>query len=49
MSNCPDCNHPAERHIGVVDMGGGHSEAIGCTVPSCDCMLFEFEEEMGYL
>ena len=45
--DCPDCNHPMERHIGVVDMGGGHHEPIGCTVPSCVCLNY-IKEEYGY-
>ena len=28
---CENCQHSMEMHIGLVDMGGGHSEVLGCT------------------
>ena len=28
---CDDCGHSMEMHVGMIDMGGGHSEVLGCT------------------
>lgn len=37
-----ECGHSMSMHFGVVDMGGGHSEPIGCSHNIkdglCDCM-----------
>lgn len=27
---CDGCGHSMSMHIGVTDMGGGHSEPLGC-------------------
>lgn len=44
---CKDCGHSMSMHIGVQDMGGGHSEPIGCTHNVdggiCDCLNYEEE------
>lgn len=45
---CEDCGHSMSMHVGVVDMGGGHSEPMGCTHMVdydkgilCDCLNYE--------
>ncbi len=45
---CEDCHHSMSMHMGVVDMGGGHSEPLGCTHTVdyekqilCDCLKYE--------
>lgn len=44
---CEDCGHSMSMHIGMVDMGGGHSEVLGCTHNVddglCDCMNYDRE------
>lgn len=39
---CEECHHSMNLHIGMVDMGGGHSEVMGCAHMSndgiCECM-----------
>lgn len=46
---CEDCGHSMSMHSGVVDMGGGHSEPMGCThnVPGglCDCLNYVDEAQ----
>lgn len=49
FEQCEDCTHPIGGHVGVVDMGGGHSEAIGCTFVDetgelCDCLRYEGDD-----
>jgi hypothetical protein len=50
---CEECGHSMSMHYGVVDMGGGHSEPIGCmhsTGPlkndRCPCM--EYDKDVDY-
>ena len=43
---CEECHHSMSIHVGVVDMGGGHSEPIGCTHNTkdgmiCECLNYE--------
>lgn len=45
FDDCPECEHPMSHHMGLVDMGGGHSEALGCLVDNCDCMNYQKEED----
>lgn len=48
---CPECGHSIDNHHGIIDMGGGHSEPVGCLTSIgplkddiCDCMAYQFDE-----
>lgn len=46
---CKDCGHSMGMHVGIIDMGGGHSEPVGCMhnvrtdkgVTLCECLNYE--------
>lgn len=44
---CKECGHSTSMHVGLVDMGGGHSEVMGCMHNAgddlCQCMK-DYEE-----
>jgi hypothetical protein len=51
METCPDCHHLITQHIGLIDMGGGMVDSLGCIAasedgdPACFCERYEFNDK----